>query len=51
MRFYILIAFVALIAGVFPEPDVSVCRKADFDVFQAVNNMCGWTWDLVSLRP
>jgi hypothetical protein len=51
MRFYILVALLALIAGVFALGDRDTCTRADPDVLQAINNMCGWTWDLVSLRP
>jgi hypothetical protein len=50
MRFYILLTLLALLAGVFAEGDAAICRKANSDIVQAINNMCGWTWDLVRLR-
>jgi hypothetical protein len=51
MRFYFLVAFLALIASGFSLGDRDTCTRADPDVLQAINNMCGWTWDLVSLHP
>ena len=49
MRFYFAVAFLALVAGVFAgKPNVQVCRQHNPDITQAINNMCAWTWDLVS---
>lgn len=48
MRFYFLIVLLALVAGVFAS-DFSVCWGKNKNIISAINNFCGWTYDLVSL--
>jgi hypothetical protein len=56
MRLLLLTTLLALLATtlVLAATDTEICRSSDRngdgnrDVTQAINNFCGWTWDLVS---
>lgn len=55
MRLLLLTTLLALLATtlVLAATDTEICRSSDRngdgnrDVTQAINNFCGWTWDLV----
>lgn len=49
MRFYFLVALLALIAGLCSASDFSDCWAKNKNIISAINNFCGWTYDLVSL--
>lgn len=59
MRLLLLTTLLALLATtlVLAATDTEICRSSDRngdgnrDVTQAINNFCGWTWDLVSTVP
>ena len=52
MRFILsLLAVLALVVAVFAKDDVIDCRKKNRDIEQAINYMCGWTYDLVRREP
>jgi hypothetical protein len=49
MRFFLLAAFLALVASVYAEKNHLLVRRKNRDITQAINLFCGYTEDLVSL--
>ena len=51
MRFFLLAAFLALVASVYAEKNHLLVRRMNRDITQAINGFCGYTEDLVSFPP